>query len=141
MLSFFHKSEMLNNLERYTILITTDNNHIAVIMRLEAKKLIFKDAQSSDIYPIYRVDRTLMRKDFSDELESLFGQNWLTLKTDYKEVLNAIYLHNQFAVSSDMVTANGVGTYIYMNHNKTIEVAQLKNYENLNVGLEIYSIS
>ena len=135
MLSFFYKSEMLNNLERYTILITTDNNHIEVIVDLEEKGLIFKDPQSSDIYPIYKVDRTLMKKDFNEELKNIFGRHWTVLKPNYKEVLNAVYLHNEFASDTDIVSANGIGTFIYINHNKAVDAAELKNYESFKRGI------
>ena len=127
MLSFFYKSEMLNRLERYTILITNDNNHIEVIANLEAKGLIFKDPQSPEIYPIYRVDRTLIKKDFSDELKAIFG-NWHLLKSDYQEVLNAIYWHNEFAINTEIVSANSIGTFVYVNHHNNI--VDLNSYEN-----------
>lgn len=127
MLSFFYKSEMLNRLERYTILITNDNNHIEVIANLEAKGLIFKDPQSPEIYPIYRVDRTLIKKDFSDELKAIFG-NWHSLKSDYQEVLNAIYWHNEFATKAEIISANSIGTFLYLNHRNNI--LDLNDYEN-----------
>lgn len=130
MLSFFYKSEMLNRLERYTILITTDNNHIEVIANLEAKGLIFKDAQSSEIYPIYRIDRTLMQKDFSEDFKTIFGSHWLGLKPDYQEVLNAIYLHNEFGLKSEVISANSISTFIYLNHYRnTTNVNDFDNFK------------
>ncbi len=125
-MSFFRKSEMLNKLENYTILLTMDNNHKEIIANLEEKGLIFKDPQSPEIYPIYRVDRTLMKKDFSEDLEYIFGAEWSLLKTEYQEVLNAIYLHNEFATTTGIISANSIGTYVYLRHNSTID---LSNYE------------
>ncbi|MEY4934310.1 MAG: hypothetical protein RIS64_669 [Bacteroidota bacterium] len=127
-LSFFHKSESLNRAERYTILLTMDNNHNDVIVHLEEKGLIFKNAASADIYPIYQVNRILMQKDFSDSLKKIFEKEWIALKPDYQEILNAVYWHNEFAVQAEVVSANRIGTFIYLNRHK--KVIDLKDYEN-----------
>lgn len=128
MLSFYRKSELLNRLESYTILLTMDNNHKEVIANLEDKGLIFRDPQSSEIYPIYRVDRTLMKTDFSEELKAIFKQEFDFLKSEYKEVLNIIYWCNLYALNSTTVSANSVGTTIYVNRNKKLN--DLNDYEN-----------
>ncbi|MEI6555367.1 MAG: RNA-binding domain-containing protein [Paludibacter sp.] len=127
-LSFFRKSEMLNRVENYTILLTMDNNHKEVIATLEEKGLIFKNPQSSDIYPIYQLDRELIKDDFSKELDSTFGNSWNTLKSDYKEVLNAIYWHNTYSFESESVSANSIGAFIYLKINK--QVRDISDYEN-----------
>ncbi len=128
MLSFFRKSEALNRLEHYTILLTMDNNHKEVIARLEEKGLIFRDPQSPEIYPIYRVDRVLLKTDFSDVLENIFGEEWTNLKFEYREIVNAIYAHNAYGDETESVTANSIGTYVYSLKNK--EVTHLNEYEN-----------
>jgi ATP-dependent DNA helicase RecG len=128
MLSFFRKAEALNRLEQYTILLTMDNNHKEVIARLEEKGLIFKDAQSPEIYPIYRVERLILKSDFDDELKRIFGNEWANLKLEYREILNAIYAHNTFGNKSEPVSANSIGTYIYSLKNK--ELIDLNDYEN-----------
>lgn len=128
MLSFFRKSEMLNRLDCYTILLTKDNNHKEVIAFLEEKELIFKNPASSEIYPIYQVDKILTKTDFSEELKNIFGKEWNFLKPDYQDVLQAIYSHNEFANQSQMVSANSIGTFVYTkNKHKIID---LKDYEN-----------
>ncbi len=127
MLSFYRKSELLNRLESYTILLTMDNNHKAVIANLEDKGLIFKDPESPEIYPIYRVDRNLMKNDFSEELRSIFKQEFDFLKLDYREVLNAIYWCNTFASNSSAVSANSIGTILYINQNKKLN--DINDYE------------
>ncbi len=126
MLSFFYKSERLNHLERYTILLTMDNNHNETIVALEENGLIFKNPSSIEIYPIYQVDRILMKKDFSHELRTIFGNEWLLLKPDSQMVLNAIYVHNEFASQTEVVSANRIGTFAYLNQFKKID---LNNYE------------
>jgi predicted HTH transcriptional regulator len=130
MLSFFYKSEQLNRLESYTILFTNDNNHRSVIANLEEKGLIFKNPQSPEIYPIYLVDRVLVKMDFTEDLKKSFGNTEIdSLKTEYKEVLNAIYWHNQYA-PAQIVSANSIGTFIYLNkNNQNSRNVDLKTFE------------
>lgn len=128
MLSFFYKSEMLNRLENYTILLTMDNNHKEIIANLEEKGLIFRNAQSPDIHPIYLVDRILIKKDFSNVLKSMFSNDYILLKPDYQEVLQAIYLHNTYTAKTEPLSANSIGTFIYAKNNKNI--IDLNEYEN-----------
>lgn len=127
-LSYFYKSERHNRLDRYTILLTPDNNHAGVIADLEDKNLIFRYAQENEIYPIYLVDRELTKNDFSEELRTIFGGSFDNLPNDYKKVLFAIYQHNQYAVPEDKASANSIGIFIYLNENKRI--TDLKHYEN-----------
>lgn len=129
-LSYFHKSEKLNRLERFTILLTFDNNHIGVIADLEEKGLIFKCEQINELYPIYLVDRILVQIDFSDSLKKILGNSFDLLTDDYKKVLIAIYRHNAYANSTDLVNANRIATFVYMNENKWIEnVNAFENYK------------
>ncbi|MDX2306266.1 MAG: putative DNA binding domain-containing protein [Microscillaceae bacterium] len=127
-MSFFRKSELLNRLERYTILLTMGNNHSEVIADLEEKGLIFKNTLSADIYPVYQVDRNLVKDDFSDLLKELYQEVWDELKVDYQEVLNAIYLHNHFGINTESVSANSIGTFLYLKHHKKIK--NITDYEN-----------
>jgi ATP-dependent DNA helicase RecG len=130
LLAFFKKSEILNAQERYTILITPDNNHSSAIAKLEAIKLIFKNIDSPELYPIYQVDRVMMKNDFSNELLSLFGTEWVALKDDYKEVLLAIYHYNEFAAPTEIVSANGIGTYLYLiKYRKTSDISHFENFK------------
>ena len=128
MLSFYRKSEMLNRVESYTILLTMDNNHKEVIASLEENGLIFKDPKSPEIYPIYRVDRILMKNDFSQELKAIFGNEWTALKSEYREILEAIYRHTEFGLQSETVSANSIGTFVYLNYHKNL--TDLNDYEN-----------
>ena len=129
-LSFFRKSEILNRLENYTILLTSDNNHKSVIADLEELGLIFKNSRSPEIYPIYLVDRTLSRTDFSPELKLIFGSDWDHLKSDYKEILVAIWHFNKFAFPTDLVSANSIGTFVYTkNHKGIIDLNDFESFK------------
>ncbi len=130
MLAFFRKSEMLNRVEKYTILITADNNHANIIATLEELDLIFKNAKSPELYPIYQVDRTLMKSDFSQELKLAFGKDWDMLKYDYQETLQVLYLYNNFGSSLEIASANSVGTYLYLKKYKIIKnISEFDNFK------------
>ncbi len=111
-LAFIYKSERLNRLEHYTILFTKDHNHRGAIAQLEEKELIYKHPKSTQIDPIYLVNRTLTKTEFRQELVEIFGNHYDLLSDDYKHVLAAIYLHNHFS-KTKTVTANLISNYIY----------------------------
>jgi ATP-dependent DNA helicase RecG len=113
MLSFFRKSEELNRLEQYTILLTMDNNHKASIAALEECGLILKNPASTEIYPVYQVHRQLMQKDVAPMLVEKIGHEWQLLKSEYQDVLKSIYLHNEFGLASNSVSANSIAEFLY----------------------------
>jgi ATP-dependent DNA helicase RecG len=119
-LSFFKKSEELNKLELYTILLTSNNNHSDIIALFEEKKIIFINDHSPEFYPIYQVDRILFKNDFSEELHTLFNENWNSLTIEYKQILNAIYLKSNFGITTDVLSANNIGNYLFFNKYKKI---------------------
>lgn len=126
-LAFIYKSERLNRLERYTILLTKDNNHFSVIADLLDKGLIFKHSESPQIHPIYLVDRTLAKTEFSQELFEIFDSHYDLLSNEYKEILNTIYLHNHFS-KTKTVTAYSISAYLYFK--KNVFVKDEKEYQN-----------
>jgi predicted HTH transcriptional regulator len=127
-LSYFFKSENLNRLDRYTILLTSDNNHKNIISNLEEKGLLIKINDSSDIYPIYIVDRVLTKTDYSDELIAIFKSNFELLPEKYKIVLNAIYQHSIFGNQNEIIGANSIGNFLYFSEKKLIDDS--KKFEN-----------
>lgn len=126
-LCYFYQSELLNRLERYTILLTTDNNHFAVIDGLESKGLIFRHSKSPDIFPVYFVDRTLVQIDFTNQLREQFGKDYDELKNDYKEVLQAIFQHNNYSIQK-VVSAKATGNFLYLRRNPV--VIDIRDYDN-----------
>lgn len=130
MLAFFKKSEEQNRLERYTILITPDNNHHNVIANLADVELIIKNPDSPELYPIYQVDRTLIQKNFGNTLKKYFGPDWdsISLKQDYYDVLNAIYWHNEYGEKTALVSANSIGEFLYFS--KYRKITQQNEFEN-----------
>lgn len=96
-LSYLMKSEWENEQLRYTILLTPDNNHFAALLGLERCGLIETHPLSTAIYPIYVVDRALMRGDFLKELESLYGPAVLGLDTTLRGILALMYRHREYS--------------------------------------------
>jgi ATP-dependent DNA helicase RecG len=129
-LAYFYKSERLNQVQKYTIALTPDNNHFAVITELEKHGLIYKHAQSPDLYPIYLVDRTLIKFDFIDELRSIYGGAFDNLGTDYKNVLNVIYHFNEFGQNIKDINAAQVGDFLYFRkHQRVFDVKHYNDYK------------
>ena len=129
-LSYFYKSERQNRLNHYTVLLTSDNNHKNIIADLEEKGLLFKNLESPELYPVYLVHRTLTKTDFTKEIEEILGNEFSLLPSDYRKVILAVYQHNQFAKNSDIVSANGIGNFLYLQDNKIVEdVGRFESYK------------
>jgi predicted HTH transcriptional regulator len=96
-LAYLVKSEWANELVRYTILLTPDNNHFNELVELERHGLIAKHPASTGMYPIYVADRVLLRKDYVQELRRQFGLKFDGLDDLHKRVLSVVYRHNHFS--------------------------------------------
>ena len=129
-LAYFYKSERLNKAERYTIALTSDNNHFSVIADLEAAGLIFRHSESPQLYPIFLVDRTLIKFEFIDELRAIFGGDYDNLKASIKEVLNAVYHFNKFGREIKDVSASQVGDFLfYKKYQTVIDVKEYNEFK------------
>ncbi|MFH1861118.1 MAG: RNA-binding domain-containing protein [bacterium] len=125
-LAYFYKSELLNRLERYTVLLTYDNNHCEVIRDLETYGIIMKLSSSPTLYPVYVVDRTLVNREFSTEMRAIFGEEYDYLNNEIKTLLDVIHQHNEFSMVTE-VSANLLGNYLYLRNKKTI--TDVKDYD------------
>jgi ATP-dependent DNA helicase RecG len=121
-LAYLYKSEMANRLFRYTILLTKDNNHLDAIRSLAEAGLIFPHPKSDNIHPIYLLDRNLFKSDFSREMKESFGEEFDSLKPEYKEILALIYEANTFSEEKNL-SANQIGNLLWFRQGKenTIE--------------------
>ncbi len=115
-LTYFYKSERLNREEKFTVLLTPDNNHFSVIADLQEKGLVFRLPHES-VYPILLIDRQLLKTDFSDELRAFFGPAYDDLGLDYQDALNVVWLFNKFSSKEKQVSANLIGTYLFFRKN------------------------
>jgi len=107
-LAYLIKSEWANELIRYTVLLTPDNNHFNELTALERSGLITKHEKSADSHPIYVADRELVRKDYFSELRGTFGILFDALDQRSKNVLSVVYRFEHFS-RSEAVSAKQAG--------------------------------
>lgn len=119
-LAYFYKSEQLNREEKFTVLLTPDNNHFSVIAELERKGLIFRLEESSSIYPVFLIDRQLTQTDFSNELRETFGSAYDGLGIDYQDTLNVIWLFDKFGNRETQISANLIGMFLFFKKQSAI---------------------
>jgi len=126
-LSYFYKSEIENKNERYTILLTKDNNHLAAITTLEDSGLIFKHSATTELHSVYIINRELFKSNFISELRELFGADYDGLTKDGRDVLSCIYEFNKYAKGKfQFPNANIIGDYLW---NKAGNVNVLNGFE------------
>ena len=126
-LAYFYKSEKANLLYRHTILLTPDNNHFNSISRLENSKLIYKHNESPDLYPVYLLNRELMRDDYVPELRAIFGGDFDDIPELSKQILSLIYQVNNYSKSKS-VSATQAGRLLYYKMN--LPLNDIKEFDN-----------
>jgi len=124
--AYFYKSEIADKNEKWTLLLTKNNNHFEAINALEEAGLIYKHPQSNEIYSIYITDRIFQKRNFYAELKEFFGSRFDELKAEQKEVLNAVYLHKMFSLKNK-ISANLIGNFLF--HKSTRGAVDLKTYD------------
>lgn len=125
-LSYLYKSEMANKMYQYSILLTPDNNHLEALLSLKESGLITEHPKSTNIHPLFILDRNLIKRDFSIELEKTFQEDFTVLNEYSKKSLNIIYRHTKF--NEAPVSARDVANEIYLEENK--EIIDQKKYSN-----------
>lgn len=126
-LAYLYKSEKANLLYRHTILLTPDNNHFNAISRLEKSELIYKHPESQSLYPIYLINRELMREDYISELRDIFGGSFDDLPEIYKQALSLIYQVNNYSISKS-ISATQAGRLLYYKSNQPLN--DIKSFDN-----------
>lgn len=96
-LAYLIKSEEANQRFDFTILLTQDNNHFEQLYSLHKAELIIRHQKSPPLHPVFVVDRTLVKTNYTSELRQLFSATFDGLDRLSKEVLFAIYRYNNFA--------------------------------------------
>ncbi|MBJ7429176.1 MAG: hypothetical protein JHD28_09500, partial [Bacteroidia bacterium] len=126
-LAYFYKSEKANLLYRHTILLTPDNNHFNAIARLESSGLIFKHRESPHLYPVYLLNRELMREDYITELRAIFGGEFDNLSELSKQTLSLVYQVNNYSKSIS-ISATQAGRLLYYKLN--LPLNDIKEFDN-----------
>ena len=111
-LSYLIKSEWANNQMRHTILLTPDNNHYEELIGLEKVSLIQKHTESPSLYPIYIVDRELLKQDYLTELRVFFGATFDAADDFSKKVLGVVYRFNNYS-RSRVVSAKQASFFLW----------------------------
>lgn len=124
-LAYLYKSERINDLEKYTVLLNKDNNHFVVIKDLERYKLIYP-LYTKENEIVYVIDRTLIKKNYTNEVRFILGGDFDLQSSEIKEIIETVYKFNSFSVQD--VSANIIGNFLYLS--KNISILDLKSYEN-----------
>jgi predicted HTH transcriptional regulator len=129
-LSYFYKCESLNESERFTINLTPDNNHFDAIRDLERWGLVYQLPQTTTELQVYGIDPVLKKKEFHTELREIYGNAYDTLNNESKEILGAIYQHNEYGATAE-VSANLISNYLYFKKNSSlnIDINRLDNFK------------
>ncbi|PKQ70538.1 ATP-binding protein [Raineya orbicola] len=127
-LAYFFKSEKLNDRERYTINLSPDNNHFEVISDLLKWGLLWEIPESSLEIKLYRLDETLKKENFINELRAIFGKAYDDLSNDAKWVLDAIYHQNHYGRANN-ISASFIGEYLFYKQHSSYQ-PDIKAYEN-----------
>lgn len=96
-LAYLIKSEWANELVRYTVLLTPDNNHFAELLALERAGLILKHGASTATHPVYIAERTLVCRDYVAELRALYGQRYDDCAALLKDVLGLVFRFDRYS--------------------------------------------
>ncbi|MBP7552073.1 MAG: putative DNA binding domain-containing protein [Spirochaetes bacterium] len=117
-LSYFYKSEIYNGLDRYTILLSFDNNHFNVIKNMEKKELLFRHPANNDkLHTVFIVDRNLVKENYFPELRNIYGVFFDDLEFEAKEILDIFYLHNNFS-KKRFPNASDIGNILWSRKDK-----------------------
>ena len=95
-LVYLYKSELLNKKRLYTILLSDSNNHFDVLDNLKESELIKEHTSSSEEAPVYVLDRVLMKTDFTKELISLVGKEYIDYGPTVKAILNTLFRYGKY---------------------------------------------
>lgn len=106
--AYILKSEQANDLLRYTIALTPDNNHFNELRSLEDAGLIFKHPLSDALHPVYIADRTIAAREYSGPLREFFGSGMESLTPFARDVLGIAYRFVTYS-KAQTVSAKQVG--------------------------------
>jgi predicted HTH transcriptional regulator len=129
-LAYLYKSEKLNANEKYTVNLTPDNNHYDAISNLLSWNLIEKLPQSTAEWQLFKIDPVLKKDDFTIELRNIFGSDYDALSKTLKDILQAIYLHDEYGSSAE-TNATLIGNYLYRKSQKSLllDLRELDNFK------------
>ena len=97
-LAYHYNSEARNQRGHFTILLNESNNHYNSISSLKAAGILLEPSLGLDnAAKIYVINPELTKPNYNSELKMLFGEDFSTLDSRYKSVLNIIYRYSYFS--------------------------------------------
>jgi ATP-dependent DNA helicase RecG len=127
-LSYYYKSEIENNNDRYTIVLTKDNNHLDAVNSLEAAGLIIKHPISNQLNSVFILDRNLFKDNFNTELRKMFGADFDALSKEGKSILTCIYELNTFS-KNNYPNANIIGNSLWNKAGKSNTILGFETFK------------
>jgi predicted HTH transcriptional regulator len=126
LLAYFYKAEQLDAKRYFTILLSESNNHFDALQALKKAGLILEHPASTELTPVYVLDRTLSKTNFQEELAKLIG--WEYLQNELSNLLlNILYRFSKY--NNQGLKPAELTPQIYRHlHGKIIEA---KRYETL----------
>ena len=97
LLAYLIKSEWENQRDRFTVMLTHDNNHSRELCQLEQDGLIERHPESDDINPVFLVARELVDFGEPTELSEMFGNALGQLDSTNRNILKTVYRINRFS--------------------------------------------
>lgn len=98
-LAYLIKSEWAESKQEYTVLLTPDNNHFNELTFLKSVGLISLHDCSPKLYPVYIVDRELVKTNYRAELFAIFGQSLSLLDEESLLALDTVYRYDTYSAS------------------------------------------
>lgn len=126
-IAYLLKSELENKKMNYTILLTGDNNHSDSLNSLLNSTIIEKHPKSPENYPVYILDREIVKTEYTSELLKIFGSSYENLNNLSKDCLNLIYQMNNFSFE-DKVSANIISNILLSKQN-SIDFKESDNFK------------
>ncbi len=117
-LAYVLKSQWHNDQERYTILLTPDNNHLAALRDVEKARLIRKHPASLPYYPVYVADPVLASPDNRAVLRQQLGIAFDSLKPLAKDILAIVHRFNTYSSTPHVNARQTAFTLWYEKYSK-----------------------
>ncbi len=127
-LAYFFKSQKLNAERKYTILLSQNNNHLAVLNELVKSNLLVElHTVSTESTPIYVLNNVISKTTFFDIVNKFKTNSKLEFSNLELNILNVLYRNNYYNKKA-LKPSNITPEIYYLEYGKNIDP---KKYESL----------
>lgn len=124
-LAYLMKAQWADERYRYTILLTPDNNHFEQLLALEGVGLIVRHPRSTVTRPVFVVDQKLMRSDYREDLERMFG-DLKSVDPHARRCLNVLWRYGRFSSARTATAKKTAFALWYEDHG---EIQDIKAFD------------